>query len=127
MKRFITAAMIAASLIASAKVTRGYESHPEVANSLMLRVDSIDYRSDLTRVYSTLEGRPHTSNRIDKATFAGQQATDIEGVDFQRYFQWEDDGQIPVEIDFPAMRRAEKATLTLDTPRGQSVIFVRKK
>lgn len=58
----------------------------------------------IIRVKGSLIGDPHTSNRINSARLlVGHQsyaATDIDGVDFERYFQWEDDGIIPLEIDF---------------------------
>lgn len=59
----------------------------------------------IVRIEGNLYGLPHTSNRIDSITLhlRGVQfgATDIDGVDLKRYFQWEDDGIIPMEIDFP--------------------------
>lgn len=98
---------------------------------LSVVVDSVDYRSDLTRVYGRLIGRPHTSGRVDGAAFLSGKishaATDIDGVDFQRYFQWEDDGVIPVEIDFPACKPVRTARLVLTTPRGESVTTIKRK
>lgn len=67
---------------------------------------------DLIRVGGDLIGRPHTSARIDSVTLttddARIKANDIDGVDFERYFQWEDEGIIPVEIDFPGYQKAKK-------------------
>lgn len=85
--------------------------------------DSIDFRSDLTRVYGRLIGTPHTSHRIDgvKMTPGGVYATDIDGVDFKRYFQWEDDGEIAVEIDFPAMKERPVVVMEAITPRESAV------
>lgn len=91
--------------------------------ALTLVVDRMDYRSDLTRLYGRLVGRPHTSCRVDAVSLtAGKRvytATDIDGVDFKRWFQWEDEGEIPVEIDFPKMKRKKAFTLMVDTPRGK--------
>lgn len=97
---------------------------------LTLSVDSIDFRSDLTRLYGKLIGRPHTSHRIDAAVLLSGKAVltsdDIDGVDFKRYFQWEDEGVIPVEIDFPAVKKFSAATVELDTPRGKSITRIKK-
>lgn len=114
----VAALMLAACLPAEARVMRGYATVP--SGALTLTVDSIDFRRDLTRVYGKLRGRPHTSQRIDAATMQGHAATDIDGVDFRRYFQWEDDGLIPVELDFPAMKPASAVTVVLTTVRGQA-------
>lgn len=58
----------------------------------------------IIRIKGSLVGDPHTSNRINSARLlVGNQsyaAIDIDGVDFERYFQWEEDGIIPLEIDF---------------------------
>lgn len=98
---------------------------------LAVVVDSVDYRTDLTRVYGKLVGRPHTSGRVDGATFLSgkisRSATDIDGVDFKRYFQWEDDGVIPVEIDFPPLKPVKTARLVLSTSRGESVTTIKRK
>lgn len=98
---------------------------------LAVVVDSVDYRADLTRVYGKLVGRPHTSGRVDSASLlsgkSSLSATDIDGVDFKRYFQWEDDGEIPVEIDFPAVKPLKAAQLILTTPRGESVTTIKQK
>lgn len=84
-------------------------------------VDSVSCRNDLSRVYCKIIGLPHTSERIDKATLvvngATLSATDIDGVDFKRYFQWEDDGIIRLEIDFPPIDKAV-GTLTLTMLQG---------
>lgn len=94
--------------------------------SLTFLADSVDFRSDLTRVYGRLSGRPHTSNRIDfisvRPTEGKQsESTDIDGVDMKRWFQWEDDGIIPVEIDFPAMSPQNNMVITVQGPRGESI------
>lgn len=129
MKRisFILLLTILASSAICAKVTRNWNSSsPD--NLLTLIVDSIDFTPDYTRVYGKLAGRPHTSGRIDASaiTVKGKvmEGTDIDGVDFKRYFQWEDDGFIPVELDFPAMKPFGKGFITLDTPRGHSLTTV---
>ncbi len=105
-----------------AKATKEYNYKATAAEHLTLVVDSIDFRSDLTRIYGRLIGRPHTSQRIDAMAFEvngrRMEASDIDGVDFKRWFQWEDDGVINVEVDFPMMSEFESGTLHISTPRG---------
>lgn len=68
-------------------------------------------------------GIPHTSQRIDSVDLVmGSKivkATDIDGVDFERYFQFEDQGVIMLEIDFPFKGVIPKtATLVFHTVKG---------
>lgn len=98
---------------------------------ITFKVEAIDYRPDLIRVYGSLVGRPHTAERIDNlvlVTADGKQyvATDIEGVDFKRWFQWEDDGSIAVEIDFPPMKALKGFTLKSSGPKGESCSKISK-
>lgn len=115
----LSAAVAVASLMpAAARQTCRQQTPPPSA--VTCHIDSIDRRSDLTRVYCTFMGRPHTSDRIDGVTLVTRSshlpATDIDGVDFKRYFQWEDDGAIALEIDFAPVDKA-------DGTRGWSLIF----
>ena len=127
---------IGIALPASCKVTKGYASSSD--NTLTFNVDSIDSRKDLIRVYGTLNGRPHTSHRIDAISMVANgnalECTDIDGVDFNRYFQWEDNGMIPIELDFPSLKgkRINEGVIEFTTPRGKSVtnfkyVVVKKK
>ncbi len=116
--------LLAAMMPACAKVVRGYYSDSEGIPGLI--IDSIDSRKDLTRVYGALIGMPHTSSRINSATMTvggvELECTDIDGVDQGRWFQWEDDGRIAVELDFPAVRRLpDEGVILLVTPRGNAV------
>lgn len=99
--------------------------------TLQVTVDSIDFRKDLTRVYCKFIGRPHTSHRVDASQIVSQgrsyNATDIDGVDFRRYFQWEDDGMINIEIDFPPMKESQYFHIIFQTVRGVSDTAVKKK
>lgn len=126
---YIALVSILLPLSASAKVERGY--HSESKPGLSFVVDSVDYRKDLTRVYGRLIGAPHTSGRIDRISLAAPSGTmmcsDIDGVDFNRYFQWEASGVINTEMDFPAMRPAPKFEVTFRTPRGEFVTKAVKK
>lgn len=89
-------------------------------------ISDVIYKSDdnLTRVCGNLVGCPHTSARINSITLksAGTsiKANDIDGVDFERYFQWEDDGNIYIEIDFPGCRQSRRI---LDCCDGSQIVF----
>lgn len=102
-----------------------YDCKAQSTGIIIFLADSIDFRSDLTRVYGRMSGRPHTSGRIDfmSAVSGGKEmmATDIDGVDFKRYFQWEDDGIIPIEIDFPPMKPNGSITIKTNGPTGESI------
>lgn len=115
------AAILALTLAAAFTDKAQAAPRQSVGRPLSVKVDSVSLRSDLTRVYGKLIGAPHTSDRIDNAIIeTGKKrykATDIDGVDFRRYFQWEDEGLILVEIDFPPMKKAH-GWLVLKTIRG---------
>lgn len=96
---------------------------PGAANrDMAVEVDSVLFRQDVTRVYCRILGRPHTSQRIDGTSLVVNgtelKGIDIDGVDFERYFQWEDEGVIPLELDFDPTRRARKVQVRLITVRG---------
>lgn len=125
MKQILTLALAVAlgAMPMCAKVVRGFESASD--DVLGFRVDSIDYRKDLTRVYGTLLGRPHTSSRLDGVVMIidgapAKECTDIDGVDFNRYFQWEDEGTISIEMDFAPVKPTSKGQMIFSTPRGKA-------
>lgn len=95
----------------------------QAKHSLSVATDTVEWRSDVTRVHCRLKGIPHTSHRVDSvAMTAGSKrfvATDIDPIYFTRSFQWEDDGVIPVEIDFAPMKARKQFTLIFYTPYGQ--------
>lgn len=135
-KLFITILAIAALLLpvaSAAKKISGYSSTAgKQTGYITFVVNSIDYRTDLTRVYGRLESRPHTSERIDELfiiTPAGKkyQCTDIDGVDFKRWFQWEDEGSIDIELDFPVMKPINSFTIKSTGPKGESNTLIKKK
>ncbi|MCM1333236.1 MAG: hypothetical protein NC248_11590 [Bacteroides sp.] len=112
--------LIIAVSVANARVERNYKN--TAAEHINLVIDSIDFRSDLTRVYARMIGMPHTSQKIERVEMrvpAGRfEATDIDGVDFKRWFQWEEDGVVAVEIDFKAMEPVKSGSLIVETARG---------
>ena len=127
----ITAIIIAVGAAAATPATATVTRRCNAASSgvLTLVADSIMFRDDVTRLYGKLRGTPHTSSRIDSMilTAPGDIAalcTDLDGADLRRWFQWEDDGLIPVEIDFPAMKPVGTATVTVCGPRGESTWII---
>ncbi len=91
-------------------------------SDMRVELDSVDFRTDLTRVYGRLIGRPHTAQRIDYVTLRTPgvvlAAQEIDGVDLERYFQWEDDGVIPIEIDFAPSTKSNTVELEMLTVYG---------
>lgn len=136
MKHVLTLALIAVAMICSMSVMAakvvGYKStKAQTTGYITFEVTAIDYRADLTRVYCRLVGRPHTSERIDELTIVplgGKpvSSTDIDGVDMKRWFQWEDEGFIEVEIDFPVMKQMNTFTIYSNGPKGESRTVITK-
>ncbi len=124
MRRLLLAMTIAlVSLPGWSKVVRKYTT--ECAGATAAVIDSIDFRSDLTRVYARLKGTPHTSSRIDNITIQSGKTSlvmnDLDGVDAERWFQWEDTPYIPIEIDFAPMKYGgAKVVFSVTGPRGIS-------
>ena len=122
--------LIAVAFVSNARSGKPARYTLSAAQHLTMVIDSIDYRSDLTRVYGKFIGTPHTSQRLNSIQLqvngATYMATDIDGVDFERWFQWEDDGVIPVEIDFNKMPRIDKGRLILVTGRGTDTCTIQK-
>lgn len=101
-------ALLTASMAATdgAVTFRSFITGVKSAPKWSLTVDSVMRRDDVTRIYGRLEWKPNRPGRIDsiRATATDRrtfEATDIDGIDLQRWFQWEDDGVISLEIDFP--------------------------
>ena len=75
------------------------------------------------RISLCIVGIPHTSERIDSIDLVMGpklvKATDIDGIDFERYFQFEDEGVQLVEVDFPFKGTLPKtAKLIFHTVKG---------
>lgn len=122
--------LLSAACSAGARTTVRRHITAKTTGAPLFLADSIAYRPDLTRLYGRISGQPHTSGRIDSIRISAPAiapATDIDGVDFKRWFQWEDDGMIPLEIDFPAMRPAAKLTIQVITSRGPAVWIITEK
>ncbi len=118
--------LLIVAVAANARTERNYRC--SAAKHLAIKVDSISFRDDVTRIYGHLTGRPHTSQRVDEAVLhvgaASFHAQDIDGVDFKRWFQWEEDGSIPVELDFRPMKPFKAAAIEFQTPRGADTIQI---
>ena len=118
----ISASVAVCSCHTQSRTLKGYTATPLVSGPMELVVDSVDFRKDLTRVYGKVKGQPHTSNRVNKLTMTvGKrqfEATDVDGFDMNRWFQWEDSGVIPVEFDFPAMAQQKAFEISVDGPKG---------
>ena len=112
--------LVIAVSVANARVEKNYKN--TAADHVNLIIDSIDFREDLTRLYGRMIGIPHTSQKINrmemKVGSSVFNAEDIDGVDFERWFQWEDDGVISIEVDFKAMQPVKSGTLIIETARG---------
>ena len=79
-------------------------------NTPVVTVDSILLRDTLCRLYITLKQLPHTTLTLhddwviqDSLDHTIGRAQDIDGVDFNRIFQFESDSTLSVEMDFPAL------------------------
>lgn len=121
---FLCVVIIPADLVARELENYSIEASKS-GGQIGFKIEKIDYRDDLTRVYGFLIGKPHTSGRIDEMIFVAStgeklDATDIDGIDMKRWFQWEDDNAIYVEIDFPPMKIQSEFTILLSGPKGPS-------
>ena len=117
--RIFIAALLMLFGVAVAQNNFGFRRKAQ-EHSMTVQIDSIMCRDDLSRVYCRALGRPHTSNRIDGVLLNGKiAATDIDPIYFERAFQFEDEGEITLEIDFPALKNKPKSfTLDFQTPYG---------
>ena len=115
-------------LVGVAFLARGQRAAARSQREMRAEVDSIMVREDLSRVYCRVIGRPHTSHRIDSVTFHSLsderirlKSTDIDPLYYERGFQWEDEGEIALELDFPTMapEAAESFYMIFHTPYGQ--------
>jgi len=96
---------------------------------LRLRLKSMDNDngSGVTRIGIDMLSMPSTSSRVDSATIVNgkikKRAIDIDGVDFGRYFQWEEEGVRYIELDFPKQKRIiDGAKVILHTVHGNYVL-----
>ena len=133
-------AAIALTAVAGARTLREYTAMPlpGARYPFTLTVDSIEFRSDLVRLYGHLLATPHTSARIHEITgsegdkvlapaeMKSYPANDIDGFAFTHRFQWEDDGDLPIEIDFPAFQPLNAFLISATTPTGHVTWALRR-
>lgn len=79
-------------------------------NTPVVTVDSILLRDTLSRLYITLKQSPHTTLTLhddwviqDSLGNFTARIKDVDGVDFNRIFQFDDDSIVSVEMDFPPL------------------------
>lgn len=103
-------------------------SLPKPKAKVVAKIGEIDNSNNqgVSRIGLTLFGQPNTSSRIDSIVMMNGKehlrATDIDGVDFQRYFQWEENGEIYVEVDFPRRKNFKRdAKLVIYTVNGDII------
>lgn len=119
---------IAAKPVSKTVTLRGYRvaqgiNTPQAIRNIGLEVDSVMFREDVTRVYGRITGPHNTSARIDRIELRNGNETyvsnDIDGFEYTRAFQWEEDGALPVEIDFaPIVSRPSIFLINAQTPKG---------
>ena len=111
------------SLVAQLPVSRPHlvqTKHKVVAQVKDINNTNTD---GVSRIGVYLISTPNTSSRIDSVSLENGTkrfiASDIDGVDFKRYFQWEDNGEIYVEVDFPLQTKFSRdASVTFHTVYG---------
>lgn len=79
-------------------------------NTPAITVDSILLRDTLSRLYITLKQPPHTTLTLyddwviqDSLSSFTARVKDMDGADFNRIFQFDDDSIVSVEMDFPPL------------------------
>ena len=95
---------VMASLMAVSKDTC-HQQLTQPRHFMKIEIDRNDNNNTdyVSRVCCIIIGLPHTSSRVDSVTAVIKgsvyRSTDIDGIDFGRYFQWEEEGAIPVDVD----------------------------
>ena len=93
----------------------------ELFQASVISIDNTN-RDGVTRIGICLIGIPHTSCRIDSIKLIKRNgvymASDIDGIDFGRYFQWEDDGMVEIEVDFPRQNVMPEDSVEFITVKG---------
>ncbi len=124
----VAVASACTTILARGNVSRGFETEArENKTGITLVVDSIDCRSDLTRIYGSIKGQPNTAQRIDSLSLVApavkiMQVDDIDGIDMRRWFQWDETGVIQLEIDFAALKKLPSTmVMRAVTPKGPVV------
>lgn len=86
-------------------------------------VDSIDFRPDLTRIYGKISGTPHIAINVKQIVLStdGHNAftpTDTDGLELDKYFQFEEMPTFNVEFDFEPMTPSNIIKIVFLTANG---------
>lgn len=128
MKKLFFALLVLCGVAAwSVPSVRGEAQGAVAVSKLDTRLNIVPDKSKKTdegiRLTMCVMGMPHTAQRIDSVDLhvAGKvyKANDIDPIEFEKYFQFEDDGLVVLEIDFPFSGELPRdASLTFHTLRG---------
>ena len=119
----LTAIMLLAGAATTAMAPEAFAQVNQMDAEMNIIPDKTVKTDGGIRISLCLVGIPHTSQRIDGIDLVmGNKlvkATDIDGVDFERHFQFEDTGVQVIEVDFPFKGTLPRtATLTFHTEKG---------
>ncbi len=114
---------ILATTLLATSCALGASAQTDSANGFNILPDKSVATDEGTRLTICLVGIPSTSQRIDGIDLVDGQtvipANDIDGVDFKRYFQFEDTGVLVIEVDFPFKGTISKTVnLIFHTEKG---------
>ena len=120
--KFTIATFLMAGVMTASPIETYAQANP-IDASINIIPDKTVKTEQGVRINVCVVGIPHTSQRIDGVDLVmGSKiikASDIDGIDFERYFQFEDDGVIVLEIDFPFQGVIPKtAVLNFHTVKG---------
>lgn len=125
MKRILSVILTAVialtlSVAVNSQQNKKKETHPVTVDVIKINNNNSD---GVTRITVRLTSLPNTASRVDSVslyTCDGRKfsALDIDGIDFKRYFQWEETGQINVDVDFPRQNRLGCSRLVFHTVYG---------
>lgn len=123
--KIITLLMAFAPTVSVAQTPLTATKYVKSTHPVKTVVKAVDNKNNqnTTRITVSLISQPNTSSRIDSVYFVNGneqlRAVDIDGVDFGRYFQWEEDGMISVDVDFPRRNKfVRDAVVVFHTVHG---------
>lgn len=121
--------LMSVAFVCKSHVYTGWEGITEAlhtdnpVHNFDFEIDSIDFRKDLTRIYGRFIGTPHVGIKIKQilltTNFNAQYfATDTDGFDLDKYFQFEETPTFNVEIDFEPIQPIPWVEITFVTANG---------
>lgn len=124
-KYIVAALMLISGMSVSAQLPMSRNKLIQPKHKVVAQVKDVNNTNSdgVSRIEVYLLSTPSTSSRIDSVTLINGNrrftASDIDGVDFSRYFQWEDNGEILIEVDFPKQQKfAKDASVIFHTVYG---------